>query len=542
MGSLLILHDIWRKKKKQSEHHSDHHHPTHARRVVLLHILLGMSLFDICASSMYIVGSWAIPADQLDEGSTVYNPRGTRATCRAQGALFQTFASAIPFYNLSLAIYYFLTIRRNWKEDKLKRYAWCFHIGPAVFGPTTALYGLLDDQFNPLEFWCWFGGTEETDFLQFALYYGPLWIIFTVVVTLFSILYRHVRKQERANQRYQFERAVALEAAEPNTQSLFSPSAVLTRVVSSTRRLGRTVLSRTSSSVPTGLAEHNSNPNENYNNNSNTGAAPIPTTTPLPTSAAMAPPPPRTRTTTCPGKLSRPVFWQGVWFSCAFVLTFLFPTIVRAQQLHKYSVKFPVLYCMTLLLPLQGFMNCIVYFKHDLASWIRRYRRNRKRRDGQDRRPVSSSSTDHSRRSPLFYTLTPSSGSSPVFSTSTTTMTDTPVAVDDTTTSQSSFLSPPDQEGRNGTRAAGGDLSVVLEEDSKFASSREGSVWLDSIRSDTMPPSLDSSRLHSQQSPHSDMPLLPEEVDDDDDDEEEGLPFGREADAVTTPHDDDKVR
>ena len=503
MGSLLILHDIWRKKKKQSEHHSDHHHPTHARRVVLLHILLGMSLFDICASSMYIVGSWAIPADQLDEGSTVYNPRGTRATCRAQGALFQTFASAIPFYNLSLAIYYFLTIRRNWKEDKLKRYAWCFHIGPAVFGPTTALYGLLDDQFNPLEFWCWFGGTEETDFLQFALYYGPLWIIFTVVVTLFSILYRHVRKQERANQRYQFERAVALEAA------------VLTRVVSSTSRLGRTVLSRTSSSVPTGLAEHNSNPNENYNNNSNTGTAPIPTTTTPPTSAAMAPPPPRTRTTTCPGKLSRPVFWQGVWFSCAFVLTFLFPTIVRAQQLHKDSVvKFPVLYCMTLLLPLQGFMNCIVYFKHDLASWIRRYRRKHKRRDGQDRHPVSSS---------------------------TTTMTDTPVAVDDATPSQSSFLSPPDQEGRNGTRAGGGgDLSVVLEEDSKFASSREGSVLLDSIRSDTMPPSLDSSRLHSHTPPHSDMPLLPEEEVDDDDDDEDGLPFGREADTVTTPHDDDE--
>ncbi|KAL7576180.1 hypothetical protein ACA910_004833 [Epithemia clementina (nom. ined.)] len=71
---------------------------------------------DIGDSSMYVVGSWAIPRNDHTTMANVFQPRGTTATCRAQGFLFQTFASAIPLYNLSLALFSYLAVNWHWKE------------------------------------------------------------------------------------------------------------------------------------------------------------------------------------------------------------------------------------------------------------------------------------------------------------------------------------------------------------------------------------------------------------------------------------------
>ena len=329
VGSSLIIWNVWHKKR-----HLKHR----LKRPVLLNILLGMSLFDLCSSSMYIVGSWAIPANEASE--TVFMPRGSTFTCTAQGALFQAFEPAIPLYNLSLASYYYLTVKCNWKDDKLQRHARAFHVGPALFGLSTALYGVLDNQFHPNDFWCWFAGTEQSDLLKFLLYYIPIWASFFAVVTLFSLMYRHVRHQERANHRYQFERTLAQAAAatepppddEDETDDLedaSSPTASLRRGSAWQRTIRNRLLVRQS-----GVRQ---GPQRRFS-----------------------------------GRLSRPVLRQGVLYSCAFLLAFLFPTISRTQQLHKDDIRYGLLFCMCLCLPLQGFLNSLIYFQRDIGAFLLR--------------------------------------------------------------------------------------------------------------------------------------------------------------------------
>ena len=60
-------------------------------------------------------------------------------------------------YQVSLTTFYYLTVCRNWKEERgFKKYQWAFHAPPIIWGVSTALYGAIDDRFNPALIWCFF--------------------------------------------------------------------------------------------------------------------------------------------------------------------------------------------------------------------------------------------------------------------------------------------------------------------------------------------------------------------------------------------------
>ncbi|KAL7580404.1 hypothetical protein ACA910_004427 [Epithemia clementina (nom. ined.)] len=496
LGSSLILWDIlWR--RRQCRGHSMHPHDDVHRhchngssrhqlppRTVLLHILVGMSFFDVGASSMYIVGSWAIDPDKAK--ANVFAPHGTEGTCIAQGALFQTFASALPFYNLSLAIYYFLTVKRNWKNDKLQRNAWAFHAGPIFFGISTAVYGVAADQFHPNELWCWFSGTSQSNKLKFMLYYGPLWIIFIVVVTLFVLIYRHVRHQEKANFRYRFELSIRASSL----QGLYAASLE---------------------------GEHNDDDDEDdHDDESGAMSASGPGSSRSFFAAAGSLSSrlasrrmifvrqrqlrKQLQEAADSARLSRPVFWQGVLFSCAFVLTFLFPTVVRTYQLFEDTAPFPLLYCMTLLLPLQGFMNCLVYFKRSILAFLNERgllaRKNEQRSQSgmitSSNRPTSSGvppstrmlrvtgASSSSLRAPSLSSLNHADGTAGDAATGSSHMVIVPEesSLAGTATKTSTLTAMADNglssnryAAENSSGGALTELSVVVEEDSKYASS-----------------------------------------------------------------------
>ena len=379
VGSSTIVYDILIRKDR-------------TKRTTLSSILLGMSLFDIGASSMYIVGSWAIPRDHGEDNPNIFQPSGTDQTCRTQAFLFQTFASAIPMYNLSLAVYSYLAVNHNWNEREkgpFRRYRMCFHILPSCFGSITATYGLLHDQFNPNELWCWFSGTEQSDMLRFVVYYGPLWVVFWTIVILFALMYRHVHQREQANKRRQFQQI--LEAVEvsrtlrnstPGRMHWFRLSvggqAVIegatgndTATSSASSSAARAPSSETFQVSPPVTATTESRNNTNENENSSSNHRTVATRSYSMTAAEVAAMHQQLQRQRSSNVLSRFVFTQGIQFACVFILTFLFPTIVRSQQLHKDHVRFPVLFCMTLFLPLQGFLNSLVYFKLEIVQFIR---------------------------------------------------------------------------------------------------------------------------------------------------------------------------
>jgi len=71
-------------------------------------------------------------------------------------------------------------------------------------------------------------------------------------------------------------------------------------------------------------------------------------------------------------RFSRAVFWQGMCYVFAFLFTFSFATIFRIMQTVDYDIPFPFLFLFCFTLPLQGFLNLLVYKRLDLIKALHR--------------------------------------------------------------------------------------------------------------------------------------------------------------------------
>ena len=73
----------------------------------------------------------------------LYGAQGNENTCVAQGFFIQV-GSIACFLNVSLAIYYHLTIVNNWTDDKIKRtsLAYVLFIVPIFIGLSFAFAGI----------------------------------------------------------------------------------------------------------------------------------------------------------------------------------------------------------------------------------------------------------------------------------------------------------------------------------------------------------------------------------------------------------------
>mmetsp|Transcript_19532 Transcript_19532/g.23456 ORF Transcript_19532/g.23456 Transcript_19532/m.23456 type:complete len:164 (-) Transcript_19532:48-539(-) len=93
----------------------------------------------------FFLSTWPLP-----EGTYLsWGARGTTGTCEAQGFLFQLGILATPLYSVMLATLYLLTIPFGWKDEKVKKIEWVFHLIPWTAGLGTAIAGLALNLYNP---------------------------------------------------------------------------------------------------------------------------------------------------------------------------------------------------------------------------------------------------------------------------------------------------------------------------------------------------------------------------------------------------------
>lgn len=126
-GSSLIVFDILKKKRKKKGNQ---------RFTAYQQLVLGISFFD-CISS----GSLALATMMASVDSGFYQARGNDATCKAQGVLIQIGMTSI-FYNMSLSIYFWLVICRNWKERQFQRIRLWVHLSIWTVGFTLGFASL----------------------------------------------------------------------------------------------------------------------------------------------------------------------------------------------------------------------------------------------------------------------------------------------------------------------------------------------------------------------------------------------------------------
>jgi len=192
--------------------------PKRCRRVYH-RLLLGMSVMDFIWSVKSFCSTWPIPSY-----TGIYLASGTTQTCAAAGFFGHGAALTSAMYSGTLTLYYLLTIRYGWKQERIRRYEpVVLHAFPLAIGWATAIAGLPLLLFNPIGWTCWIGpwpplcgqgGTcargENAFLYQWLFFHMLLWASFAFVAVAMWLIYCKIRSQERTVEKYQMKGTVAM--------------------------------------------------------------------------------------------------------------------------------------------------------------------------------------------------------------------------------------------------------------------------------------------------------------------------------------------
>eukprot|EP00980_Cylindrotheca_fusiformis_P015619 scaffold4481_cov121-Cylindrotheca_fusiformis.AAC.15 len=329
IGSSLILWDVFVATKKRNRN----------RRLTMLHQLVcGLSVFDVFSSIGIIFSTLPIPQYRYyDSTSTrmptnVYGAKGNSATCAAQGFFLQLgYTSA--FYNLVLSVYYVLVIKKGMRETQLQRLKYWFHVPTLLAGFGLAFAGIpfYDNIFlfchippavKLSSFWTSrveslsLSGAKSNDLLT-VFSVVPISIVFFVGGVNMIIIYLHVRKQDRAANRWRMGHRLAQNSADvPASQQSSSSWSKFPRRRTKPRQVAPT------------------------------------------------------------NRLSNEVWWQAVFFMASFLMAWPIYYYAGFNALGEWDdFSFWVACCA--MYPLQGFWNAIVYFRPRLFEYFRKQERGR---------------------------------------------------------------------------------------------------------------------------------------------------------------------
>eukprot|EP00540_Astrosyne_radiata_P010161 CAMPEP_0116843278 /NCGR_PEP_ID=MMETSP0418-20121206/11998_1 /TAXON_ID=1158023 /ORGANISM="Astrosyne radiata, Strain 13vi08-1A" /LENGTH=431 /DNA_ID=CAMNT_0004474011 /DNA_START=232 /DNA_END=1527 /DNA_ORIENTATION=+ len=206
LGSTFIIVDMCRRWKKAELKWSTRHR-----------LIIGMCLFDICGSTAWFIGTWAMPQDERRIVGNV----GTWGTCEAQGFFVQLVLGAV-LYNSALALYYFLVIRQGWSEERVSRKVEPFmHIFSVLIAFTFAIVGLSKNLYNPSRWRCWIAKYprrceqsfenngvstcirgDNADLYRWGMFFVPIWIAILFVTVVMALVYRKLRVLEKSSSRF----------------------------------------------------------------------------------------------------------------------------------------------------------------------------------------------------------------------------------------------------------------------------------------------------------------------------------------------------
>ncbi|KAL3776736.1 hypothetical protein HJC23_005397 [Cyclotella cryptica] len=115
VGSLFIIYDTLRTRQKRNKLRSQ--------------LLSTLSFFDILGSGAYALTTLPTP-----ESDHLFGAQGNEQSCTAQGFFIQVGTIAC-FLNVSLALYYLLTIKYGWTEERMKKK----YVAGSLFAPPIVI-------------------------------------------------------------------------------------------------------------------------------------------------------------------------------------------------------------------------------------------------------------------------------------------------------------------------------------------------------------------------------------------------------------------
>lgn len=285
-----------------------------------------MSLTDIVSSICTMLGRLPAPPD------IEYNAGlGSETFCAVQGFFYQSILSTVA-YNSGLAIYFLLLVRYKWKEDeivKVERWIHVFAISIFLISATVLASLKL---FNPAYFICFIESVPRDcndenpcvrgiypNTMRWIFFYGPIWTMIAAVTIIMVLMYSTVLIQEKRMDKFIFRG----------------------------KNPPRRILQRSMSEIARG-------PSKGRNDNSEDKISSH-----------------QTSSNRKNREMSRQVAVQGMWYLVPFYLTWVFPMLTHAfGSLGVDGVNMSaLLYLITIFMPLQGFMNWLVYLRPRVLKW-----------------------------------------------------------------------------------------------------------------------------------------------------------------------------
>uniref|UniRef100_A0A7S1C116 G-protein coupled receptors family 2 profile 2 domain-containing protein n=1 Tax=Corethron hystrix TaxID=216773 RepID=A0A7S1C116_9STRA len=178
------------------------------RKCMQFRLLGGLAAFDLLSSGSYAFN--ALPGLFHEENETFF--------CTLQGFMMQLFIGS-AIYNLSLKIYYFMSVIKRTRAEKYEIY---MHASAIILGLGFAIAAAILKLFNPTSAgWCWIaafpsncGGDSRSGdrsdciygsnayIYRLAFYYIPLWVIIILVTVIMIAMTYQVRNIEKGGAAY----------------------------------------------------------------------------------------------------------------------------------------------------------------------------------------------------------------------------------------------------------------------------------------------------------------------------------------------------
>ena len=113
-------------------------------------------------------------------------------------------------YNISLSVFYLLVVNYGWKDSRIKKIEWSFHVIPLGYAIITSSFAAIADLYGYVPWTCWILPSESFDdtqeltpiqsrfqIIQWIFLFGVVWVCIIVVSIIFVILYRKMKKLEQ---------------------------------------------------------------------------------------------------------------------------------------------------------------------------------------------------------------------------------------------------------------------------------------------------------------------------------------------------------
>eukprot|EP00526_Cylindrotheca_closterium_P005229 CAMPEP_0113621150 /NCGR_PEP_ID=MMETSP0017_2-20120614/10800_1 /TAXON_ID=2856 /ORGANISM="Cylindrotheca closterium" /LENGTH=631 /DNA_ID=CAMNT_0000530873 /DNA_START=174 /DNA_END=2069 /DNA_ORIENTATION=+ /assembly_acc=CAM_ASM_000147 len=329
IGSILIIRDVLFRTRTGRSANRNYGSIFNGDLTILQQLVVGMSVFDLCSSGANIVSTLAIPRYQYFDApgaipTGVYGAMGNDGTCTAQGFFLQLgYTSAL--YNLALTVYYFMVIKKGMRESQIRPYRFWFHLPVLLMGIGLAFAAI--PYYENIFFVChvppavnlggWGVNGEEQSItiassnnLLTIFTVVPIAMVFVLGSANMIMIFLHVQKQDRTADKWRMGNRLANNSAEISE-------------------------SHSGSKFFSGWWKKARVPKERTN------------------------------------QISREVWWQAVFYMGSFLLTWPIYFFANFNVLEKWD-NYAFWVACIILFPLQGFWNCLVYFRPQLFRYFRK--------------------------------------------------------------------------------------------------------------------------------------------------------------------------